>query len=320
MTARDTIAVGVTIVGVGAIGRPILAAALADERIEVRACVDRRADLAAVAAACGFAGPTCAALEDAPPAAVVALRTSSRVAEIAPLALAALARGHDVVTSCEELIAPELADARAAAELDRVARERGRSVLACGVNPGFCMDLLPLVLTIVTREVEGLRIVRRTDVSRRRRELRDKLGVGCSAAEFAARAQTVGIGHVGLRASIACLARALGWHGEVDETVEPVLDEAGGTALGVRHRASARDRGGRERIQALLEMYAGVEELDEVEIRGVPPLTVRVDRGVAGDEATVSAVLNAIAGIGRLPPGLLTPVDLVPPAWWSARG
>ena len=67
-------------------------------------------------------------------------------------------------------------------------------------------------------------------------------------------------------------------------------------------------------------MYAGVEEVDEVEIRAVPPLTVRVVGGVAGDQATVSAVLNAVAGVGALPSGLLTPVDLVPPTWRSTRG
>ena len=310
----------VTIVGIGAIGQQILAAALVDQRIAVRACVDEREDLARVAAACGFGGPTCARLDGAPAAEVVALLTSSRVADIAPLAIAALGRGHDVVTTCEELIAPQLADAEAAAELDRAAREHGRTVLACGVNPGFCMDLLPLVLTIATRELEEVRVVRRTDVSRRRRQLQQKLGVGLSPAEFERLASSVGIGHVGLRASTACLAGALGWHGDVDETVEPVLDDAGSAVLGVRHRATARDRDGRIRIRALLEMYAGVVELDEVTIDGVPPLTVSVPGGVAGDEATVSTVLNAIAGVGRLPPGLLTPVDLVPPAWWSASG
>ena len=312
--------VTVTMAGIGAIGRPILTAALADERIEVRACVDGREDLREVAAACGFAGPTCAEIDEAPPAMVLALLTSSRVVEIAPLALAALESGHDVVTTCEELIAPHLVDAEVAAELDRTAREHGRTLLACGVNPGFCMDVLPLVLTMATRDLHEVRVVRRTDPSRRRRQLQEKLGVGLSPAQFKKLAATVGIGHVGLRASTACLADALGWAGDVDETIEPVLDDAGSVVLGVRHRATGRDRDGRVRIHALLEMYAGVEEFDEVAIHGVPSFTVRVPGGVPGDEATVSAVLNSIAGVGRLPPGLLTPLDLVPPAWRSPSG
>ena len=290
--------VTVTMAGIGAIGRPILTAALADERIEVRACVDGREDLREVAAACGFAGPTCAEIDEAPPAMVLALLTSSRVVEIAP----------------------HLVDAEVAAELDRTAREHGRTLLACGVNPGFCMDVLPLVLTMATRDLHEVRVVRRTDPSRRRRQLQEKLGVGLSPAQFKKLAATVGIGHVGLRASTACLADALGWAGDVDETIEPVLDDAGSVVLGVRHRATGRDRDGRVRIHALLEMYAGVEEFDEVAIHGVPSFTVRVPGGVPGDEATVSAVLNSIAGVGRLPPGLLTPLDLVPPAWRSPSG
>jgi len=62
-------------------------------------------------------------------------------------------RGINVVSSCEELLFPQLREPRLAARLDRICRKAGARIVGTGVNPGFVMDLLPLCLTGVSGEV-----------------------------------------------------------------------------------------------------------------------------------------------------------------------
>jgi hypothetical protein len=312
-------AVGLVVVGIGAIGQMVLRAAVRDARFNVWACVDPRADRDEIAANCGFVGPTYPALAPVgPEPRVAALCMGSRLEVVAPLARTAMEQGYDVVTTAEELIAPKLAGVALAAEVDGAARRAGRSVLVCGINPGFAMDVLPAILTMPTRDVKHIRVLRRTDVAKRRHELQEKLGVGITLSEFERRRVEGTIGHVGLRASIVCLAETLGWYGETTETLEAVPSSDKATSLGVRHTSTSRDGAGEARIEAVLEMYAGVEEIDEVRIEGVPSLTVQVLGGISGDEATVSTVLNAAAGVREVSPGLHAPTDLLPPLWRAA--
>ena len=59
--------------------------------------------------------------------------------------------GLNVVTTCEELAFPTPAHQSAFRELDRLARKKKVSVLGTGVNPGYAMDALALMLTAPLR-------------------------------------------------------------------------------------------------------------------------------------------------------------------------
>jgi hypothetical protein len=54
---------------------------------------------------------------------------------------------------------------------------------------------------------------------------------------------------------------------------------------------------------------------DAIQIEGDPSLNVVVNGGVAGDHATVAALVNTARRILKAPPGLLLMSDLSLPSW-----
>ena len=75
------------------------------------------------------------------------LTTVSTFPEVLPT-LSTLIQHHiDVVASTEELFYPYYRYAEQALALDELAKQHGVSVLGTGINPGFVMDTLVLVLT-----------------------------------------------------------------------------------------------------------------------------------------------------------------------------
>src|SRR6266545_7057697 len=75
--------------------------------------------------------------------------------------------GISVVSSCEELLFPQLREPQLAAKLDRVCKKSGARVIGTGVNPGFVMDLLPLCMTGVSRDVQAIHVQRVVNASTR---------------------------------------------------------------------------------------------------------------------------------------------------------
>jgi 4-hydroxy-tetrahydrodipicolinate reductase len=66
-------------------------------------------------------------------------------------------------------------------------------------------------------------------------------------------------------------------------------------------------------------MYlAAADPHDLIRIQGDPPLEVVISGGVAGDQATVAAMVNAIPRILKASPGLLLMTDLSAPVWPSS--
>lgn len=254
---------------------------------------------------------------------VAILCTSSCLGRIAADLELLVDAGVSVVSSCEELLSPTLSSPELAARIDEAARRGGAAVVGTGVNPGFVLDLLPVVLSAPCRRVERVRGLRVVDVSTRRLPLRKKVGVGLHEAAFRELLAGDGIGHVGLPESADLVARGLGFEVDgVSETIEPVLAEravdvdgtevAPGAVAGVRHLARARRRD-RVVVELELRMYAGAEEpRDEIALEGEPSLRFRIEGGVPGDEATAAILVNSVARIAAAPPGLTTVLDLPP--------
>ena len=115
-----------------------------------------------------------------------------------------------VVSTCEELSYPWWHHPKESAALDAAAKEAGVRVIGTGVNPGFAMDLLPLILTAVSASVElgGAHCggCRQTAWS-----AAEKGWGRIAPEEFAVKKATGRFGHVGLAESVAFLAHGLGW-------------------------------------------------------------------------------------------------------------
>lgn len=253
---------------------------------------------------------------------VVVHATGSRLRQVAPQLEAIAAAGWDVVSTCEELVYPRVVDAALAERLDATARRYGVTMLGSGINPGFLLDSLVLLLTGACTRVDAVSVQRVVDTDQRRLPLQRKAGVGLSEAEFRRRAAVGEIGHVGLAQSAHLVGSRLGWAvTSYQEKIEPVIAErvtqtgvgavAAGGVLGQRQTAVARV-GDREVIRYVQLMAAGQPSRDVIDIAGEPPVHQRIEPGVNGDVGTEAVVTNLVVPVVQARPGLLTMADLLP--------
>lgn len=241
-------------------------------------------------------------------------------AQIEPMAR----RGISVVSSCEELLFPALRNPALAARLDRVCKKNGARVIGTGVNPGFVMDVLPVFMTGVSREVRAVHVQRVVNASTRREPLQRKIGSGWPPAEFRRRFKQGKAGHAGLKESLALIAHCLGWKARnIIETGDAVVADHNirtrfltvkkGQTCGLHQYAQATVNG-KVCLTLDIKMYLGAKNpRDAVQIEGEPALDVVVNGGVAGDQATVAALVNTAPRLLDAPAGLLLMTDLAVP-------
>ena len=234
--------------------------------------------------------------------------------------------GISVVSSCEELLFPSLRDPKAAAQLDATCKKHGARVLGTGVNPGFVMDVVPVCLTGVCRSVKAVHVQRVVNATTRRGPLQKKIGSGLEPAEFEKLFSEGRAGHAGLKESAALIAHCLGWKiSNLTETCKamvadhdittPHVSVKKGQCCGLHQRGEATV-GDEVKITLDLQMYLDAPNPhDSCQIDGEPPLAMTISTGVAGDSATVSAVVNAAPRILKAPPGLLLMTDIGVPSF-----
>ena len=250
--------------------------------------------------------------------------TSSFLPEVKDQLLLAVRSGADVVSSTEELLWPELQHPALAQELDAAATAAGASILGTGVNPGYAMDFLPVIASAAAFDVTAVKCTRVVDAATRRLPLQRKVGAGLSRSEFQQQLAGGRMGHVGMRESVALLARALGFAVDrIDQTVEPVLAPEDlktpfltvkeGQVAGIRNHGYGWI-GKRSVLHLDLAMYVGAPDpRDEVVLESTPPLHLRFVGGIAGDEATAAMLVNSLHGVVAARPGLRTLLDVQPP-------
>lgn len=252
---------------------------------------------------------------------VAILSTSSSLRDVKPQVVALAKKGMNVVTTCEELAFPTPVHQASFRELDRLARAKKVSVLATGVNPGYAMDALALMLTAPCARVNRVSVTRVVDASTRRLPLQRKVGAGLNLNQFR-RAITEGsVRHVGLLESVHMIAASLGWKlDRVEETIEPAIAPRdldteylripAGAAAGIKQYARGYHHGDLV-ISLDLQMYVGAESpRDHILIDGVPPIDMTIAGGVAGDIATAAIVVNSIPKLMSARPGLLSMTDV----------
>jgi 4-hydroxy-tetrahydrodipicolinate reductase len=320
----------VVLVGLGPIGQNIARLVLETEGLQVVGATDLSPSLGGkdLGAALGLtrrlrvkvAGDPARFLRKAH-ADVAVLCTSSSFKAIKPQVIALVRRGMNVVTTCEELAFPTPDRLAGFREIDKLAQRKKVTVLSTGVNPGYAMDALALMLTAPCARVNRVAVTRVVDARTRRLPLQRKIGAGLSLPQFR-RAITEGtVRHVGLVESVHMIAGALGWKIErVDETVEPAIAPRdletdylripAGSAAGIKQVARGY-RDGELAISLDLQMYVGAESpRDHVLVDGVPPVDMTISGGIAGDLGTAAIVVNSIPKVMAARPGLLTVRDL----------
>ena len=258
---------------------------------------------------------------------IVVHATSSFLKDTYTQISSVLKHGVDMVSTCEELSYPFHTEPKMAKDLDLLAKKHDATVLGTGINPGFLMDALVIMLTAPCQKIEKIEVTRVMNAATRRLPFQKKVGAGLTAGEFQSKIQKKEItGHVGLEQSIAMIADALAW--ELDqiivEPVEPAKARKAveskeirvrvGDVAGIRQKAKGLKKG-KEIIILDFQAYVGAEEeYDSITITGSPSIKQKIQPCVHGDIGTVAMIANMIPKVIKAPAGLLTMKDMQIPS------
>lgn len=324
----------VVVYGCGVMGRRACEALQQKQSIEIVAALDIAEELVGKDLGQLFQSPVetgitirndaPAVLQDSNADAVV-LSTLSHLESIHPQIEQCVKAGLNVVSTCEELAFPWKRHPALAEQIDKTAKAHGVTVVGTGINPGFLMDTLPLILTAPCLKVDAIKVTRMMDSSKRRMPFQKKVGTCLTVEEFKTKTQNKDItGHVGLLESIHMIASGLQW--DLDEAVElppkPVVAKeeiktvlgvvSPGNVAGLVSTAYGKRNG---QIVIALEFNANAgnrEEYDEIVVEGVPKIHQRIQGGVHGDIGTVAVTINTVPRAVEAPPGLMLMTDLPP--------
>lgn len=262
---------------------------------------------------------------------VVIVATRSRLADVLPqLRVAFEARPRAILCTAEELAWVEAGPTRT--ELEALAAATGTALVATGVNPGFVLDLWPLVASGLAWDVAAIHAHRISDVAAFAPTTRLRLGLDHTPESFRAGVLDGSVvGHLGFPESLRILAARMGRSiDEVRMSTDPVVADRryelpdgvveAGRTIGASQRAEAWVDGAPWITVELMvhgaPREAGVPPIDEIRIEGAHPIHVRVDPGCAGVRGTAALLVNGIPRALAAPAGLHAPGDLPPVAPW----
>ncbi len=240
-----------------------------------------------------------------------------------------LEQGINVVSSAEEMAYPKANSPEETAELDRIAKENGVSILGTGINPGLIMDLLVVCWTGCCEEVESILSRRVNSLSPFGPAVMTEQGIGLTKEEFEEGVRIGHLaGHVGFNESIHMIADAIGWKVEkVETSMDPIMTDVdrkspygfakAGNVAGVAMKGYGYVDG-----KMLIEMdhpqqiepeQVGVKTGDYVIIKGVPNVNMINSPEIPGGIGTIAMCVNMIPHVINARPGLHTMIDLPVP-------
>ena len=261
---------------------------------------------------------------------VVVLATGSSLKSVFPQIEQIVKARVPIISTTEELAYPTGRNRRLWKRLDGIAQRAKVAVLGTGINPGFVMDVLPLVLTTPCERVDAVVVNRVMDARARRLPFQQKIGAGLTREQFTAQVADGSVRHVGFEQSIRMIADALGWRlDRFTEDIKPKIAETTvsseflavdpGYVAGVIQEAIGY-RKGQAVVRLHLEAYLGApESSDSILIEGSPRLSVTVPGGIHGDTGTAAVVANSIPRLLTAKPGLRTMRDLQTPSFAGVR-
>lgn len=255
---------------------------------------------------------------------IVVLTTTSSLAKTYEQLVKLLPYGVNIVSSCEELSYPWLTNTELAKKIDMLAKKNNVSVLSTGINPGFLMDFLPIVMTGVCRNVRKVIVERIQDATFRRIPFQNKIGAGLTVKEFQDKVKEGTLRHVGLTESLQVIASSLGWKlDSAEDIISPIIAELHvktegmviepGEVLGVQ-QIGRGIMNGEEVITLVFRAAIGESNVrDRIVIDGTPTIDTTIKDGVNGDTGTCAILVNAIPAVINARSGLRTMVDIEPP-------
>ncbi len=261
---------------------------------------------------------------------VVVIATTSWTEKQMPDLRKILKAGINCISIAEEMSTPEAQSPELAKELDELAKANGVSILGTGVNPGYVLDLMVVMLTGGCHDVERIEASRVNDLSPYGPTVMETQGVGTSPEAFRAgvEAGTI-VGHVGFPESIRMISDAIGLGVDrIEEVREPIVSSVRretphvviepGMVAGCAHIGIGY-RGDKEVIrlihpQQVHPQLEGQDTGDYINIYGTPEVHMAITPEYAGGIATQGIAVNMIPHIFAATPGLKRMIDMPTPA------
>lgn len=241
----------------------------------------------------------------------------------------ALERKVNVISTAEEMSYPQAQNPELAAELDKIAKENGVTILGTGINPGLIMDLLVVCLTGCMTDVEHIEAKRVNSLSPFGPAVMEEQGVGITVDAFNRGVADGSLaGHVGFSESIRMIADAIGWNVEkFEQQMAPIVTSvdrkspygfaAAGDVAGVNMTGQGYVDGEvkidmihPQQIEPEMEgTYTG----DYITIKGTPEVNMSIKPEVDGGLGTIAMCVNMIPHVINADAGLKTMIDLPVP-------
>lgn len=252
--------------------------------------------------------------------------TQSGCQQVYSQLMALMDKGYNIVSSCEELSYPWLSYPDITSALEKRAKEKKVTVFGTGVNPGFLMDRLVLVMTGMCKNIEEIHAERIVNAGKRRLPLQKKVGAGMEVEDF--RKIKDKIGHKGFPESLAIIEAGLGWKfDKINHTLDCMIAEEDlatdylsikkGQVTGINQYIAGL-KNGKEVVTLHLMMYVGNHQTyDSIKIVGEPPVSMKIENGLHGDRATVASLVNSIPAVIKAKPGILTVDQLSYPIFFE---
>ena len=235
----------------------------------------------------------------------------------------------NVISTAEEMSYPKAQEPELAAEIDRLAKANGVSVLGTGINPGLMMDLLAICLTGCMTDVESVTCRRVNSLSPFGPAVMEEQGVGLTVDAFnKGVADGTLAGHVGFAESVGMIAEALGWKvDKFEQQMKPIVTSvdrkspygfaAAGDVAGVNMTGQGYVDGEVKidmiHPQQIEPEMEGTHTGDYIVLKGTPNVSMAINPEVDGGIGTIAMMVNMIPHVINARPGLKTMLDLPVP-------
>jgi len=202
-------------------------------------------------------------------------------------------------------------------------------ILGTGINPGFIMDYLVIVLTGVCEEITSLKISRINNLAPFGKKVMKEQGIGLKPEEFYKRVKDRTIeGHVGFIKSFGMFEEAFQIKlNKIEQKIEPIVTKEPRTTKLVSVKsgevAGCKQQGfgykndqlfiKLEHPQQIIPEAENVETGDYILFEGVPNITLQIKPEIPGGIGTISLCINMIPHVLNASPGLKTLLDLPVP-------
>lgn len=260
---------------------------------------------------------------------VCVIATDSFVKKVFDKIRFVLEHGVNVVTIAEEMSYPKAQYPDLAAQMDRIAKANGVSVLGTGINPGLAMDLLAICLSAAMTRVDGITCRRVNSLSPFGKTVMEEQGVGISPEDFEkGKAAGTLAGHVGFAESVGMISDALGLGVDRFEQqmspiitkvdrVSPYAKAAAGSVAGINMSGQGYAGGKKtvvmEHPQQIEPESEGVFTGDYIVLEGEPKISMEIKPEISGGLGTIAMCVNCIPHVINARAGLRTMIDIPVP-------